>query len=42
MSVSVLFVCLTVHDHIFRVTRPTFTEFYVGLHVTYGHRSVLH
>jgi len=40
MSVSVcLFVCLSVRDHIFGITRPIFTR--VLMHVSYGRGSVL-
>jgi len=40
MSVSVcLCVCLFVHDHTYRTTRPIFTNFFVR--VTYGRGSVL-
>ena len=35
MSMSV---CLSVRDHISRITRPLFTKFF--LHVTYGRGSV--
>jgi len=40
LSVSVcLSVCVFVHDHIFGITRPIFTNFF--LHVTYGRGSDL-
>jgi len=40
MSVSVcLSVCLSVRDHIFRTTRPIFTDFFV--HVTFWRGSVI-
>jgi len=42
MTVSVcvcVYVCLSVCEHIYRSTRPIFTNFFV--HVTYGRGSVL-